>query len=102
MNHYLKDNMCIQLKPDQYLDHCFYYSTPNFCIGCQEGYYPTDGKCVQVLALDCNTYESYKACSSCKPGFGLKIIGDVKSCILVNQPNCLLFNQEFPWECLIC
>lgn len=54
------------------------------------------------MALDCNTYESIKACASCKPGFGLKVMGDVKSCVLVNQPNCLMFNTEFPWGCIVC
>lgn len=103
-NKYLSpDNNCLEIPENRLIENCKYYVAEAICEICEPNYLLREGgTCVPIQALNCKTLETITTCQSCADTFGFKEENGIKSCIQINQPNCLINEDEEPHNCITC
>ena len=101
-NKYLSENNCLEVPEERFIENCNYYVAPAICEECAPNHILREGTCVLIQALNCKTLETVTSCGSCQEKFGFKEENGIKSCVQVNQPNCLINENEDPYNCVTC
>lgn len=101
-DYYLKENICEEIEEDRKIQNCQVHSEPLKCHECSLGFVIKNDECLPLIAQNCLTAKDENTCQTCPKNYGLKPEPPITNCVQKTDPNCVKFENPYPFKCQKC